>query len=214
VELEALVDAFEAQLRDARGYSQNTVRGYLNDVRDFVAYLSRNSENSLAGIRLDNLRGWLFELTEQGLEKSSLARKSAAIRSFTGFLNAKGHLATDPGQRLRTPKSNRALPKVVSREALNTVFDLLGTKATEDNPIGLRDLAIVELLYASGARVSEIAGLNIEDIDFTRNLLRVIGRAISSAWFRSEVLLVMPSKLGCNSAGRLWSQTRVQERCC
>jgi integrase/recombinase XerC len=133
-------------------------------------------DGSIQAITLDDLRDWLFELTQKGLAKSSMARKSASIRSFTAWQFATGKAETDPGLRLRTPKVGRSLPKVVSHESLSTIFDLLSAKAVADNPIGLRDKAIVELLYATGARVSEIASLSIDDIDSSRQLLRVMGK--------------------------------------
>jgi integrase/recombinase XerC len=105
-----------------------------------------------------------------------MARKSASIRSFTAWQFATGKAESDPGLRLRTPKVGRSLPKVVSHESLATIFDLLSAKAVADNPLGLRDKAIVELLYATGARVSEIASLSTDDIDASRQLLRVMGK--------------------------------------
>jgi integrase/recombinase XerC len=87
-----------------------------------------------------------------------------------------GQLSVDPGLRLRSPKANKSLPKVVSRASLKQVFDSLEAKAQQNDPIALRDLVTVELLYASGARVSEIAGLNQSDVDYSRNLLRVTGK--------------------------------------
>ncbi len=167
---------FADQLQDGRGYSANTVKAYLADIQDFEKFLDRSKIETLSEISLELLRDWLFELNERGLTKATMARKSAAIRSFTAWLHRTSVLETDPGLRLRTPKATRSLPKVVSRESLAQVFETLDSLATEDNPAGIRDRLVVELLYATGARVSEIAGLNLPDIDFSRNLLRVTGK--------------------------------------
>ncbi len=164
------------QLQAGRGYSANTVKGYLADIEDFSEFLERQKVQDFSSVNLEHLRDWLFELSERGLAKSTMARKSAAIRSFTAWLHRTGAADTDPGLRLRTPKSSRSLPKVVSRESLTQIFETLEAQSQPDNPTGIRDRLIVELLYASGARVSEIAGLNLQDVDYSRNLLRVTGK--------------------------------------
>ena len=170
-----IIDAFEQQLEAGRGYSPNTVKSYVADVRELVEFCESRGASTDA-LQLDDLRDWLYQLTQRGLAKSSLARKSASIRSFTAWMFATGLSATDPGLRLRTPKVGRSLPKVVGKDSLVAVFDLLQSNAHSDNPVGIRDRAIVELLYASGARVSEIASLNLGDIDHSRQLLRVMGK--------------------------------------
>jgi integrase/recombinase XerC len=175
VNAEKTIAEFEQQLASGRGYSVNTVKGYVSDIREFSDFLAKRG-GSIDAITLDDLRDWLFDLTQKGLAKSSMARKSASIRSFTAWQFATGKAESDPGLRLRTPKVGRSLPKVVSHESLATVFDLLSAKAVADNPLGLRDKAIVELLYATGTRVSEIASLSTDDIDASRQLLRVMGK--------------------------------------
>jgi integrase/recombinase XerC len=176
VESNLKVLEFADQLQAGRGYSPNTVKAYVADIHDFQGFLDRAKIEDLQGISLEVLRDWLFELNERGLTKATMARKSAAIRSFTAWLHRTGAIETDPGLRLRTPKATRSLPKVVSRESLKQIFETLDSLATAENPAGIRDRLVVELLYATGARVSEIAGLNLQDIDYSRNLLRVIGK--------------------------------------
>jgi integrase/recombinase XerC len=157
---------------EARGMSSNTLKAYRSDVRDFLEFLS-DTKRSLS---LDALRDWLWRLSEAGATKSTLARKTSSVKSFTAFLVQKGELASDPGLRLRAPKLDRALPKVASESSLGEVFKRLIARATADNPAALRDLCAFELLYATGMRVSELAGLNISDIDFSRRLLKVTGK--------------------------------------
>lgn len=176
MDIRQALNRYADELHSGRGLSPNTVKAYVTDIAEFVGFLEERGIASPAKIEIELLRDWLFAGTERGLAKSSLARKSAAIRSFTAWLHRTQLLETDPGLRLRTPKTGRSLPKVVSRDALAEVFDSLATRATADNPIGIRDQAIVELLYATGCRVSEIANLDLADIDFSRNLLRVVGK--------------------------------------
>ena len=165
-----------AHLESGRGYSAHTVKGYRTDVAELFAYLERIGETGLDGLKLDALRDFLYELTEKGLSKATMARKSASIRSLTAWCFKNGFIEADPGLRLRTPKTSRTLPKVVGKESIDIIFTILESMATEDNPGGLCDRLAVELLYASGARVSELVGLNVADVDFSRNLLRVMGK--------------------------------------
>lgn len=167
---------YEQQLSGARGFSPNTLKAYRSDISELLDFAQSRAIQKPAEISIDLLRDYLWALSETGLAKSTLARKSAAFRSFTAWLHKNQVLEVDPGLRLRTPKQNKALPTVVSRESLAQVFESLQLKATSDNPQGMRDLLIFELLYATGARVSELVGLNLEDIDYGRSLLRVLGK--------------------------------------
>ncbi len=168
--------AYAVHLEAGRGYSVNTVKSYLSDLESLAEFMAQQKFDSIADLNLEIIRDWLWEASQKGLAKSSLARKSAAIRSFTSWLFKLDQIEADYGLRLRSPKAGRALPKVVSRESLAQIFDHLAVLALDNNPNGIRDLAVVELLYASGARVSELVGLDIESIDFDRNVMRVLGK--------------------------------------
>lgn len=171
----ALVD-YSTHLGSAKGYSPNTIKGYLADMADLCDSMSLEPGEPVTQLDLEILRDWLWRVSEKGASKATIARKSAAARSFTNWLHRSGHLSQDPGLRLRSPKASRTLPKVVSRESLQQVFEWLSTRATIDNPSGLRDLAIVELLYATGARVSELVSLDLGAIDYSRNIIRLLGK--------------------------------------
>lgn len=175
----ALIQAtneFADYLQSARGYSPNTVKAYETDVLDLLDFLAKRSIENVVDLELDQVRDWLYEADQRGLTKTTLARKSAAIRSFSSWLKKTDQLDNDFAARLKSPKASRSLPKVVSRETLAEIFETLSSLATSDNPNGLRDLLAIELLYASGCRVSELVGLNLEDIDYSRNILRVMGK--------------------------------------
>lgn len=165
---------FATYLSSSKGYSPNTLKAYLADIQDLGLIIG--FERSAEEISLETLRDWLWRQSEKGASKATIARKSAAARAFTMWLHKAGHIAEDPGLRLRSPKAGRSLPKVVSRESLDQVFSALQARATIDNPTGLRDLAMVELLYATGARVSELAGLDLGSIDYSRNIVRLMGK--------------------------------------
>ena len=175
-ELKQAANEFADYLQAARGYSTNTVKAYETDVLDLAAYLSKFEVIQVAQVELDQVRDWLFAADQSGLAKSTLARKSAAIRSFSAWLKKNNFVDVDFAQRLKSPKSTRSLPKVVSRETLAEIFETLSSNANVENPNAMRDLLAVEILYASGCRVSELVGLNLEDVDYARNILRVMGK--------------------------------------
>jgi integrase/recombinase XerC len=138
--------------------------------------MESKKQSEIQDIDLELLRDWLWRVSEKGLAKTTLARKSAAVRAFTAWLFKNGKLDSDPGLKLRSPKASRTLPKVLSREAMSGIFDVLEPLSTKDNPTGMSDLLMVEILYGSGIRVSELVGLNLDDIDYSRKILRVTGK--------------------------------------
>lgn len=162
---------FLASLR-ARGMSENTQKAYESDLTDLLQFLSDTKQT----ITLDSLRDWMWRMSEAGATKSTLARKTSSAKAFTEYLFERGELTEDPGLRLRAPKLERTLPKVASEKSLSEVFSRLSQQASENDPSALRDLCAFELLYATGMRVSELASLDVSDIDFSRRMLRVTGK--------------------------------------
>jgi integrase/recombinase XerC len=152
--------------------SENTLKAYRADLSDLIHFL----EDKKLELSLESLREWIWRLSEAGATKSTMARKTSSAKAFTEFLYQRGELDTDPGLRFRAPKLDRTLPKVASERSLAEVFERLAQQAKEEDPSALRDMCAFELLYATGMRVSELAGLNISEIDFSRRLLRVTGK--------------------------------------
>lgn len=156
----------------ARGMSDNTLKAYRADISDLIEFLKDTSQE----LSLNALRDWMWRQSEAGATKSTLARKTSSAKTFTEFLFQRGLIDFDPGLRLKAPKLERTLPKVASERSLSEVFERLSKLATEENPSALRDMCAFELLYATGMRVSELASLNISEIDFSRKLLKVTGK--------------------------------------
>ncbi|CAB4633980.1 unannotated protein [freshwater metagenome] len=171
-----LLEEFATELTVGKGFSQNTVKAYVSDVSDLQSFMESKSQNEIEDLDLELVRDWLWRVSEKGLTKTTLARKSAAVRAFTAWLYKNGKLQSDPGLKLRSPKASRTLPKVVSREAMSGIFEKLEPLATRENPSAMQDLLMIELLYGSGIRVSELVGLDLEDIDYGRKILRVTGK--------------------------------------
>ena len=131
---------------------------------------------TLDAITLDALRDWLWHASQHGLAKSTLARRSASARSFTAWLRRSALTATDVGARLGSPKPDQHLPRVLSASAVDDLLVSLALRAASGDPRCLRDLALVELLYASALRVSEVTGLDLTDVDLSRLTVRVMGK--------------------------------------
>ncbi|MEV6609710.1 tyrosine recombinase XerC [Kutzneria sp. NPDC051319] len=131
---------------------------------------------AVADIDLAGLRGWLGGLRAAGASRSTLARRSAAARTFTAWARRRGHLAADPGQLLMAPRPQRTLPGVLRKEQAAAMLDAAESGAAEGAAVALRDQALLELLYATGVRVSEACGLDLGDVDYSSRVIRVLGK--------------------------------------
>ena len=167
---------FAETLVAGRGYSKNTVKAYLTDVLDLADYLESQKVTQVTEINLELLREWLWAVSQRDSAKSTLARKSAAIRSFTAWLAAEKLVNADPGQRLKSPKAERHLPKVVAKDSLEEVFSHLKVLADTGDANAIRDRLVFEMLYATGCRVSELCSLDLVSVDLGRNIIRVMGK--------------------------------------
>lgn len=175
-ELASALDSFVVHLESGRGYSRNTSKAYRIDLLSFLQFVAGKQHSNLQELNIEIIRDWLWVLSKEGKSSTTLARKSASIRGFTAWAMKVGLITQDPGLRLKSPKVSAHLPKVVSRESIGYIFDELMRDAETGSPELVRNLLIFELLYATGARVSELVGLDIQDIDFSRNLIMVTGK--------------------------------------
>ena len=175
-----LRDAIAGYLRAVeleRGASAHTVRAYAGDLETFAAFVeSRGAEPDPALIDLELLREWVWSHSDSGLAASSLARRASTMRGFTAWLTRTGRAPADAAARLRAPRPDRHLPRVLSRPQVDALLDGLAARATSSDPLALRDLAMIELLYASALRVSELVGLDRSDVDSERRVVRVLGK--------------------------------------
>ncbi len=174
--LDASLDAYLAHVRTERGYSAHTVAAYRGDLVDLIAFSAERGVDDVAAIDLGLLRDWLWTATERGLARSSIARRASSARGWTAWLQRRGLVVVDPGARLRAPRAQRTLPRVVTQRALADALAGLEDRAVGNDPIAVRDAAIAELLYASALRVSELVGLDLADIDRRRRTVRVTGK--------------------------------------
>lgn len=170
------IEQFLRYLRVERGYSVHTVRAYRTDLAQLAGFAAAHGYTSSTGLSLELLREWLYVATEAGLARATLARRSASTRSFTAWLARRQGDTPDAALRLRSPKPARTLPRVITRAQMTNLLSGLEARTEGNQGDALRDHAIVELLYASALRVSELVGLDIIDVDLDSLTVRVTGK--------------------------------------
>ncbi len=170
--IEKLSIEFITKLEHEKGFSEHTLRAYHKDLLQFDVFLKAEKRSSLASINHLLLRKFLAVLRSKSYSKTTIARKLASIRSFFKFLIQKGELVSNPFEMLRTPKQEKKLPHFLS---INEVDVLLETP-DRSNVMGLRDMAILETLYSTGIRVSELVALDENNIDFFGGMIKVLGK--------------------------------------
>lgn len=175
--LTGVLEDFAEHLALERDRSAHTRRAYLGDVRALLEFLDRRVPGAgLDALSLPVLRAWLAAQAAAGAARSTLARRTSAIKTFTAWAHRRGLLAGDPAVRLQLPKAHRTLPAVLRADQALQAMDAAKSGAEQGDPLALRDRLIVELLYATGIRVSELCGLDVDGVDTERRLLRVLGK--------------------------------------
>ncbi len=172
LDLAAALQAFRRSLALEQGRSGHTVRAYTGDVRRLLEHAAGRGATAPGDLRLDDLRSWLAAGRDAGVERSTSARRGSAARAFTAWAHRTGRAATDPGALLASPKAVRTLPAVLHADEAARLLD----GVAGDDPEQLRDRAALELLYAAAVRVSELCGLDVDDLDGERRVLRVLGK--------------------------------------
>ncbi|WP_456697292.1 tyrosine recombinase XerC [Aeromicrobium sp. P5_D10] len=168
--------AYEQHLVAERDLSAHSVRAYLTDLQSLAAHSSRLGVDTPSALTIRTLRSWLANLQTMGKARTTLARRSTSARVFTAWLARTGRADADAGALLVNPKSHRELPVALSETEVRALLDTTVAALADEGPSGLRDLAILELLYATGIRVGELVGLDIDDLDRGRRIVRVFGK--------------------------------------
>ena len=176
ISVAAAIDRYLSELRVVRGLSSNTVKAYGNDLKDLAADLTDTRVTLISQLRLDHLRDWLWHSSQRGLAETSLARRSTVARSFGRWTFEQGIVDADPAARLQVPKTGRTLPVVHSRQTMRALLDHAHEAAASGDSVKARDWAMLEVLYASALRVSELVGLTLDDIDRDNRLITVVGK--------------------------------------
>jgi integrase/recombinase XerC len=170
------LDAFAVHLRDERVRSPHTVRAYVGDVGACLGFAAEAGVADLADLDLPTLRAWLASMGRTGASRRSLARRVAAVRAFTAWARRQGRIGTDPAVRLVAASPGRSIPEVLKPGQAAALLAVAQVRADDDDPVHLRDRAMLEVLYACGLRVSELVGLDCGDVDWERRTVRVLGK--------------------------------------
>ncbi|HET8603531.1 MAG TPA: tyrosine recombinase XerC [Marmoricola sp.] len=171
----ALAD-YERHLRSERDLSAHTVRAYLADVAGMLEHAAALGHEELETLDLRTLRSWLAKQQTLGKARTTMARRATAVRVFTAWARRTGRASTDAGSQLGTPKAHRTLPAALDVEEARALLEAAGELADDGSPVGMRDAAVLELLYATGIRVSELCALDVDDVDRERRVVRVFGK--------------------------------------
>jgi integrase/recombinase XerC len=177
--MDELIERYIQYLQYERNASPHTVRNYHSDLLQFRDYLAQGrpgAKVSLKSIDALRIRGFLAHLFEKERKKSSIARKLAAVRAFFKFLSREGTLVANPAATVSTPKVPHTLPRIMTEEEMNDFLDRIAQGAETGDPALVRDRAILELLYASGLRVSELVGLDLRHVNFGDGMVLVRGK--------------------------------------
>ena len=167
------IEKYRIYLDVERNYSEHTVNGYIKDIEDFSEYLKTENFGALLSINKNNIpRYYLSNLTSNGYTKKSISRKLSSLRTFYRFLMNEGFYDENPFDEIETPKADKTLPKVLYKDEIDAIFNSIDTKTA----LGKRDMLILELLYGSGLRVSELCGLEESNIDYSNKLIKVFGK--------------------------------------
>ncbi len=175
--LRQTLDAYVEHLARDRDLSEHTVRAYRGDVGDLFVHLHRLGATDLTGLTVRSLRSWLANQQTRGRARGTLQRRTAAVRVFGRWAVQTGRLERDPAATLRSPTRVRSLPPTLeSNDAAAMLAEALQVVAEGGGAAAARDVAMLELLYATGIRVAELCGLDLDDIDDDRQTVRVLGK--------------------------------------
>ena len=167
-----LTAEYRRHLETERGLSPNTIRAYRADLAGMAASVPVPPGR----VTLAHLRSWLADQVDSGAEPATLQRRVSCARGFFAWAHGEGLIPSDPATRLRAPRRPRTLPEVPTEAQVSDAIASLAAAAAAGDPIALRDVALVELLYASGLRISEACGLGLRDVNFENSTVRVLGK--------------------------------------
>jgi integrase/recombinase XerC len=173
--VQAILEEFDEFLELQCLRSAHTRRAYSGDLRSLFAYLDARGVG-LDGLSLPLLRSWLASAATTGAARTTLARRTSSVKTFTAWAVRRGVLTTDPAARLQVSKAHRTLPAVLRQDQALEAMAAAKSGAEQGDPLALRDRLIVEMLYATGIRVSELCGLDIDDVDTRYRVVRVLGK--------------------------------------
>lgn len=167
-----LINSYKDYLEVERGYSEYTVLNYINDITEFQEYLNSKKYKGISNVTVNVARYYIMDLTKSGLKATSITRKLSSLRGLYRFLVREGHLEHNVFNEVNSPKKGKLLPKQLYVDEIEAMFDAIDCKTV----IGKRNYCILEMLYDTGMRVSELCNLELSDIDYSLNYIKVYGK--------------------------------------
>jgi integrase/recombinase XerC len=174
--MSAAIADYERHLRSERDLTPHTIRAYIGDVTSMLEHAALLGHTDLSALDVRALRSWLAKQQTLGKARTTMARRATAVRVFTGWLHRTGRSPADAGALLGSPKAHRTLPAALRVDEARELLETAAALADDEGPVGVRDVAVLELLYASGIRVGELCGLDVDDLDRERRVVRVLGK--------------------------------------
>ena len=172
-----LVAKYAEHLALVRNLADNSIRGYVSDLHSFLNHIEKLGVAEFSQLELTHVRSWLANIQSTGASRATLARRIVSIRAFTYWAASEGWIISDIGANLAIPKPHKTLPEVLSHSETDLVLQAIQAKRdSQPTALNIRDLAMIEVLYASGIRVSELCGLRLADFDQSRYTLQVLGK--------------------------------------
>ncbi len=171
-----VLGAYERHLVAERDLTPHTVRAYVGDIRSMLTQAARLGHRDVSTLDVRTLRSWLATQQTLGRARTTMARRATAVRVFTAWTQRTGRCATDAGALLGSPKAHRTLPPALRVDEARALLEAAAVHADDGSATGARDVAILEVLYATGIRVGELCGLDVDDLDRERRVLRVLGK--------------------------------------
>lgn len=174
--MSVVLEEYQRHLGVERNLSDHTVRAYVGDIRAMLGHAAALGHDDVSTLDLRTLRSWLAGQQTRGRSRTTIARRATAVRVFTAWLARRDLVTVDPGAALASPKAHRPLPASLRQQDVRLLIDAAQESARAEGPVGVRDLAVLELLYATGIRVGELCGLDVDDVDHERRVVRVFGK--------------------------------------
>lgn len=167
---------YERHLTAERDLTPHTVRAYLGDVEGMLEHAALLGHTDVGSVDVRTLRSWLAKQQTLGMARTTLSRRATAVRVFTAWAQRTGRAETDAGALLASPKPHHPLPPALRLEEVRELLAAAAARADDGSAVGCRDVAVLEMLYATGIRVGELCGLDVDDVDRDRRVVRVFGK--------------------------------------
>jgi len=170
--MEKYLSDFKKYIDCQRGYSINTIINYENDIKEFLEFLNKENIENIKNVNYSLVRFYLMDLYDKKFSRNSVSRKLSSLRSFFKYLHKENIVEANPFSLVSSPKKEKKLPKFLYNDDIEKVFDVPNLNL----PLGQRDMLILEILYDTGIRVSELVNIKLKDIDFDNKSIRILGK--------------------------------------